>query len=270
MMLRELLLELLWAAWLSCWIAGRTSSMAIYALTSASGAPGVTTTALGLALAWPHEVMLVDADPVGGSAVLAGYFNGTVAHPGTLVEMWAAHRQGWLQRALREMPLRIAEHVSFIPGPAGAAQASSLTDLWPALAQHLQDLSRMDVDVLVDLGRLGHQHFAAPLAHAADELLILMRSDLVSVAAAAAAQPPEGVTVRVILVGEKRPYTAGEVAAVVKRPVAVSLPWEPDEAAVLSHGTASKKSSGYRRALRQTAEALNWRGSPVLTGVGRE
>ena len=43
--------------------------MAVYALTSAAGSPGVTTTALGLALEWPNQVLLVDADPVGGSAI---------------------------------------------------------------------------------------------------------------------------------------------------------------------------------------------------------
>lgn len=36
--------------------------MAIVALVSASGSPGVTATALGLALLWPRPVMLVEAD----------------------------------------------------------------------------------------------------------------------------------------------------------------------------------------------------------------
>ena len=45
--------------------------MAVVALASASGSPGVTTTALGLALLWPRPVLLVEADPTGGSR-LAG------------------------------------------------------------------------------------------------------------------------------------------------------------------------------------------------------
>ena len=141
--------------------------MAVYALTSASGSPGVTTTALGLALEWPNQVLLVDADPVGGSAILAGYYRGTVAHPGTLVELWSAHRQGGLEAAVRELPLRLSETASLIPGPAGAAQAGGLSDLWPALAAQLRVLSQLGVDVLIDLGRLGHTHFATPLARAA-------------------------------------------------------------------------------------------------------
>ena len=46
--------------------------MAVVALTSASGSPGVTTTAVGLALTWPRPVLLIEADPTGGSGVLAG------------------------------------------------------------------------------------------------------------------------------------------------------------------------------------------------------
>jgi cellulose biosynthesis protein BcsQ len=49
--------------------------MSVIALCSASGAPGVTTTAVGLALLWPRPVLLVEADPAGGS-VLAGWFRG--------------------------------------------------------------------------------------------------------------------------------------------------------------------------------------------------
>ncbi|MBB1510962.1 hypothetical protein [Tessaracoccus sp. MC1756] len=232
----------------------------MFAFTSAAGSPGVTTTALGLALEWPGEVLLVDADPVGGSPVLAGFYGGTVQHPGTLVELWAAHRQGRLDDALREMPLRIADHASFVSGPAGAAQAGSLTELWQALALRLRSLSGMDVDVLLDLGRLGHQHFPMALARAADELLLVLRSDLVAVAAAAACEIPTDAPTHVALIGAKRPYTAREVSSVVKRDVTVSLPWAPTEAAVFSHGIKeTKKSSELRRALRQTAESLRWR-----------
>ena len=51
--------------------------MAVIVLASASGSPGVTTTALGLALLWPRPVVLVDADPVGrfgdSGRLLAGH-----------------------------------------------------------------------------------------------------------------------------------------------------------------------------------------------------
>ena len=41
--------------------------MAIVCLASASGSPGVTTTAVGMAFSWPRPVLLVEADPTGGS-----------------------------------------------------------------------------------------------------------------------------------------------------------------------------------------------------------
>ena len=46
--------------------------MAVVCLTSASGSPGVTATAVGLAFCWPRPVLLVEADPTGGSGILAG------------------------------------------------------------------------------------------------------------------------------------------------------------------------------------------------------
>lgn len=236
--------------------------MAVYAFTSAAGSPGVTTTVLGLALEWPGEVLLVDADPVGGSAILAGYFGGTVAHPGTLVELWSAHRQGGLASAVRELPLRLSETASLIPGPAGAAQAGGLTDLWPALAAQARALSSIGVDVLIDLGRLGHEHFPAPMARAADELLLVLRSDLPSVAAASAALLPVDVPTRGLLIGANRPYSASAVASVIKHDVSITVPWAPEEAAVLSHGAPVPKRGGrLRRALRQAAEGLQTTGA---------
>ena len=53
--------------------------MALIVLTSASGSPGVTTSAVGLALTWPRPALLVEADPTGGSSVLAGYLRGLTA-----------------------------------------------------------------------------------------------------------------------------------------------------------------------------------------------
>ena len=71
--------------------------MAVIVLASAGHAPGVTTTALGLALAWPREVLLVDADRTPTQAVLAGYLRGE--RPGQ-------HGLGRLLQAVRERPAK--------------------------------------------------------------------------------------------------------------------------------------------------------------------
>ena len=47
----------------------------LIAMTSAKGAPGVTTAALALALSWPRRTVLAELDPAGGD-VLAGYGRG--------------------------------------------------------------------------------------------------------------------------------------------------------------------------------------------------
>ncbi|WP_431472937.1 ParA family protein [Ornithinimicrobium sp. W1665] len=55
--------------------------MAVITLTSASGSPGVTTTALGWALSRGRPTVLVDADPTGGASMLAGYLRGQMVPP---------------------------------------------------------------------------------------------------------------------------------------------------------------------------------------------
>jgi hypothetical protein len=61
--------------------------MSLIVLASASGSPGVTTTALGLALGWPRPALLVEADPTGGSAIAAGYLRGSVVPPEAMIEL---------------------------------------------------------------------------------------------------------------------------------------------------------------------------------------
>ena len=83
--------------------------MALIVLTSAAGSPGVTTTAVGLALTWPRPVLLVEADPTGGSAVLAGYLPRQHRPPGGLIDLAWAHRQGSLAAALPGLTMPIPD-----------------------------------------------------------------------------------------------------------------------------------------------------------------
>ena len=127
--------------------------MAIITLTSASGSPGVTTTALGLALVWPRPVLLVEADPTGGSALLAGYWRGQLDHVG-LLDLVLAERHGLLADALPRMQLAIGgSDASVLVGTKSHEQAGSLARLWDPLLGVLQELPGQDV--IVDAGRLG-------------------------------------------------------------------------------------------------------------------
>ena len=69
--------------------------MVMITFASASGAPGVTSTALALASSWPRRVLLVEADPSGSSALLAGFWRGSRDHTG-VVDLVKAHRAGVL------------------------------------------------------------------------------------------------------------------------------------------------------------------------------
>ena len=69
--------------------------MALIVLTSASGSPGVTTTALGLALTWPRPVLLVEADPTGGSGDAGRVLpRPDRPDPDSLIDLAFAHRDG--------------------------------------------------------------------------------------------------------------------------------------------------------------------------------
>ena len=110
--------------------------MAVIVLASASGSPGVSTTALGLTLNWHRPVLLVDADPTGSSSVFAGYFQGAQEPTGGLINLALSLREGTLADALPRETLLLdpeapAERSAwFLPGIRAHEQAPSLLPLW--------------------------------------------------------------------------------------------------------------------------------------------
>ena len=227
---------------------GALTRMAVIVLASASGSPGVTTSALGLALTWPRPVLLVEADPTGGSAVLAGYFRGLSAHTTGLIDLAWAHREGLLEDALAELPMPIPDSsASLLPGVRAHTQARSLAALWEPLAAALKRLDRTGRDVIIDAGRLGLTGSPEPLIYGADLMLLVMRSDLVALAAARSwaetlragfDELGTPAQVRALLVGECRPYSGRDVAKVLGLPVAAALAWDEASAAVFSRGAS--------------------------------
>lgn len=237
--------------------------MAVIVLCSASGSPGVTATALGLALAWPRPVLLVDADPTGGSAIFAGYLRAQSAPTDSLVDLALAARDGHLTSAIAAAAIRIpgpvqlagadVSTVSLLPGTRAHGQARGLSGLWEPLAADLAALEATGQDVIVDAGRLGLVGSPEPLLYAADVALLVARSDLVSLAGARSwaetlrtgFERVGGVSaLSLMLVGEGRPYSAREVRKVLQIPVAASLPWDPDAAAVFASGLTAPRRFG--------------------------
>jgi hypothetical protein len=219
--------------------------MAIVCLTSASGSPGVTTTAVGVAFSWPRPVLLVEADPTGGSGVLAGFLRGTTRYDAGLIEL-ALSPLGTAD-ALRDVVRPLSPNVSLVAGIRSHAQASALRGIWEPLTTALRDLDDNGQDVIVDAGRLGLMGSPTPLLEAADAALLVTRATLPTISAARSwaetvRQPASGWRhPGLILVAEGQPYRASEVAKVLGMPVVADLPDDPAAAAVYHRGAAPPK-----------------------------
>ena len=220
--------------------------MAVIALASASGSPGVTTTALGLALLWPRPVLLVEADPTGGSGLLAGYFRGMREYEAGLIEL--ALTASSIRDGLAEVSQRIeGTIVSFVAGTRSHTQAPALRDLWQPLAEELADLETTGQDVIVDAGRLGLVGSPEPLLANADLALLVTRTTLPALSAVRSwADSVQRGTFDwqqsgVVVIGEGQPYKAREVGGVLGLPVVASLPDDASAAAVFSRGAQQPK-----------------------------
>mgnify|MGYP001179600499 FL=1 len=242
--------------------------MALIVLTSASGSPGVTTTALGLALTWVRPVLLVEADPTGGSGLLAGYFRGQAAPSQSLIDLAFAHRAGGLAQAIPAVSMHVPDtSVTMIAGTTTHGQARSLESLWEPLAAVFKGLDALGQDVIVDAGRLGLAGAPEPLLFASDLCLLVTRTDLVALSGARSwaqtlrggfEQRGAGPSLALLTVGEGRPYRAREVSKVLQLPILASLAWDEDAAAVFSHGGTAPRGfdrSPLLRSLRTTGDA---------------
>ena len=239
--------------------------MAVIALTSASGSPGVTTTALGLSLLWPRPVLLVEADPTGGSGLLAGFFRGTREYDAGLIELALSYD---VADALPGVVQRIEGTLAgFIAGTRSHAQAAGLRDLWQPLAGALADLDATGQDVIIDAGRLGLVGTPEPLLANADLSVLVTRTTLPALAAARswANAVRQAATWRdpcVLLVGEGQPYSRREVATVLGLPVMGALADDEDGAAVYHRGANPPRrfeTGPLVRSLRAAIEAIHAR-----------
>ncbi|GAB3862549.1 hypothetical protein GCM10028801_28220 [Nocardioides maradonensis] len=237
--------------------------MAVICLTSASGSPGVTTTSVGLAFCWPRPVLLVEADPTGGSGILAGFLKGTEPYDAGLLEL-ALSPLG-VADALRDVVRRLSPTVSLVAGTRTHAQAPALRDIWEPLATALADLEGNGQDVIVDAGRLGLTGSPQALLESADLTLLMTRATLPSISAArswadAVRQPAKGWRhPGLLLVAEGRPYRDSEVSKVLGMPVVADLPDDPEAAAVYHRGGAPPRhfeSGPYVRALQGAVQSI--------------
>ncbi len=245
--------------------------MALITLGSAKGAPGVTTTALGIALNWGKPCLLVEAD-TSGSSVLAGYQRGEKPHEKGLVQLAMARMQMPLMDAIYTQSIDLNPDVKFLAGFASPAQAGALGGAWGDLGSAFRSLEQAGIDVIVDLGRISvRMEERDALITLADQNLILTGSTLPSVyttreftqrhrATSDAAADIMGTAV--VVVGPNRPYGPTEISRVCGVPLAGVVDWDPKSAAVYSTGGTRPRrfaSSSLNRSLTALAGAVRER-----------
>lgn len=246
--------------------------MAVIVLTGAAGAPGVTTTALALAAAWPRPAVLVEADPAGASAILPGHLRGQVAAIAGIVEAAVARRQDRLPAALPGLLLELpALGVTLLPGLAAPAQRLTMAHEWAALGPELIEWAHSSgVDLIVDAGRLGGPGYPHTLLQAADLVALVTRSSLRAIHAASTWLPemrgemPDPQRLHLLVVGPGRPYGLAEIAKHTGAAVLGSLGWDPAAAAVLSDGARPPRKTGSLPAEAGRLAAAMAAGLPAL------
>jgi hypothetical protein len=246
--------------------------MALIAMCSAKGSPGVTVTALAYTLSWRRRTILAECDPAGGD-IAAGYLRELRLDGLGLAQLTASlHRRRlaqdlWTQLVDLEPGEGSALRRLVLPGLANPQQATGWVERptpgvpsgWEQLAQLFRSLETgvAGWTVIADCGRLAAGNPPTALLSAADAVLLVLRPTLPSMRAASVALAglhASGVgPVALVVVGD-RPYGLREVAANLGARVVAAMPEDPGTAAVLSTGGEARRAQLLRAAARAEAE----------------
>jgi len=152
--------------------------MALIAVASDKGAPGVTTTALALASVWPEPVLLAECDPAGGDLVFRfPAADGRQLDPRRgLLSLAVSGRRDYQQQQVWQHAQKIHGGLDVLVGVTNAEQGAGLGTLWGPLGTMLASLP--DADVIADCGRLGPDGPFYDLLAGADAVLLVTRAEL--------------------------------------------------------------------------------------------
>lgn len=226
--------------------------MTAVALGSIKGAPGVTTTALAMAAAWPasRPLLVVECDPDGG--VLAA--RRELAFEPGLVTLAAGLVRG--TTAVADHTQQLSDTVRVITAPATAEQVhlslrAAEHGLWEALTADGSDL-------VIDCGRLTASSPAVQLASLAERVLLLARPTVEDVALLRDRLPPlhrAGLHPRVLLLDDGV-YRTDEVAEAIGVPVLARLPIDNRTADALN-GVTARPPVARSRLLRSVRQVID-------------
>jgi hypothetical protein len=234
--------------------------VSIYALVSPGGSPGVTTTALALALGWPRQVILAECDPSGGD-ILAGLFAGHLPARTGLVPLAVEAGQNLdaAAAALWSQLIEIDDERGrlLLAGISDPRQGLGLAPVWPVLAAAL---AAVPADVIADCGRFDTSGGPEPVLAGSALVALVLRPTLRQVSRARSRvdmliQVLGGPgRLALLLVGEGT-HSPREVSRALGVPVAGSLPQDDKTAMVLSDGTGSRRGLQARPLIRAAGPA---------------
>jgi len=240
--------------------------MPLISLTSLKGSPGVTTTALALAAAWPApRRLLAELDPAGGDLEIR---LGMPAGGGGLAGLAAAARRPQSGHSPWPFARELAGGLHVLPAPPGAEQAGACLRTLSAagvLRRLAAEAAGGEEVVIADCGRLDPGAVTAQSGVLADVVLVVTRpslSDLAHLAGRLEAIAQHAKAAGLVLVtGAGLPrgdpaYPAAEISQALAVPVLASMPADPRGVAALLAGRGQPARAGRRLPLVRAARDL--------------
>ncbi|HMI23170.1 MAG TPA: hypothetical protein VK594_01655, partial [Streptosporangiaceae bacterium] len=201
--------------------------MALIAIASDKGAPGVTTAALALAAVWPRPVLLAECDPAGGDLVyrFPAVGGGHLDPRRGVLSLAVVARRGMQPQQVWEHVQKLHGGLDVLAGVTNAEQGAGLSLLWGPIGKALASMPQ--ADVIADCGRLGADGPLYDLlaeattvvlvskVHVAD--VIRLRDRAAAFAAAAQSRGRRNFGVGVVIVADHKKFRAslGEVQHVL-------------------------------------------------------
>lgn len=240
--------------------------MPLISLTSLKGSPGVTTTALALAAAWPApRRLLAELDSAGGDLEIR---LGMPADGGGLAGLAAAARRPQSGHSPWPFARELAGGLHVLPAPPGAEQAGACLRTLSAagvLQRLAAEAAGGEEVVIADCGRLDTGAVTAQSGVLADVVLVVTRPSLSDLAHLAGrleviAQHAKAAGL-VLITGAGLPrgdpaYPAAEISQALAVPVLASMPADPRGVAALLAGRGKPARAGRRLPLARAARDL--------------